>query len=168
MAANCLNTRDEAMAVTERLKQYLDDHKVKYIIISHSPAFTAQEVAASMHVRGKELAKTVMVKVDDKCVMAVLPAHHKINLEKFKEVTAGSDVRLATEAEFKDQFPDCETGAMPIFGNLYGVSVYVAQPLTQDEEIVFNAGSHTDAIRMKYADFVDLVKPVVADFSEVG
>jgi Ala-tRNA(Pro) deacylase len=156
------------MAAAAKLKQYLDDHKVKYITISHSPAFTAQEVAASMHVKGKELAKAVIVRADDKYVMAVLPAHHKVNLEKFKKVIGSSQVRLATETEFKHQFPDCETGAMPIFGNLYNVPVYVAQPLTYDEEIVFNAGSHTEAIRMRYADFADLVKPVVADFSEVG
>jgi Ala-tRNA(Pro) deacylase len=156
------------MSVATRLKQYLDEHQVKYIACTHSQAFTAQEIAHSLHVKGRELAKAVILKADDRLVMAVVPAHHKVDIERFKAVVGARDVRLATEGEFKGVFPDCEIGAMPIFGNLYGVPVYVAEPLSRNEEIVFNAGTHTDSIRMKYADVARLVNPVVADFSEVS
>lgn len=154
--------------MVSRLRQYLDENGVKYIAVAHSQAFTAQEVAHSMHVRGREMAKAVMIKADDKLVMAVLPAHHKVNLERFREAAGAREARLAAEAEFKGLFPDCETGAMPIFGNLYGVPVYVDRALARDEEIVFNAGTHTEAIRMRFADFLKLAGPTLAEFSELG
>jgi Ala-tRNA(Pro) deacylase len=143
------------------LKDYLDFHNVEYITISHSRAFTAQTIAASAHVRGKELAKTVIVRIDGKLAMVVLPATYRINSEQLKITTGSDKVEIAHEYEFKDKFPDCEVGAMPPFGNLYGLDVYVAESLAEDEEIAFNACSHTQLIRMKYKDFDDLVKPKI-------
>jgi Ala-tRNA(Pro) deacylase len=145
-----------------KLKEFLDSQQIKYVAISHSPAYTAQEVAASAHVRGKDLAKTVMVTLDGKLAMVVLPASRKIGFNLLQEASGVGDVQLASERAFSDMFPGCEVGAMPPFGNLYGVDVYVSKLLEQDEEIVFNAGSHTELIRLAYADFVRLVKPKVA------
>ncbi|MHB1044378.1 MAG: aminoacyl-tRNA deacylase [Thermoanaerobaculia bacterium] len=147
-----------------KLKEFLDQNGVRWVSIVHSPAYTAQEVAASAHVRGKELAKTVMVKVDGKPVMVVLPASQRVDFQVLREVTGGQNVVLASEAEFRELFPDCEAGAMPPFGNLYGMDVYVAPKLTEDEEISFNAGSHTELMKLRYADFERLVKPRVAAF----
>jgi len=149
----------------KKLKEFLDREKVKYVSIAHSPAFTAQEVAAAAHVPGKELAKTVVVHLDGKTAMAVLPANRKIILEDLREATGAAEVRFATEAEFKELFADCEIGAMPPFGNLYGMDVYVAASLAEDEEIAFNAGSHTELIKLAYRDFERLVKPQVASFT---
>ena len=149
----------------KKLKDFLDAQDIKYIVIRHSPAFTAQEIAASAHVPGKNLAKTVMVKIDGQMAMAVLPASFKIDLEHLR-VTAGADnVKLATEQEFQDMFPHCEVGAMPPFGNLYGMAVYVAAALAEDDEIAFNAGSHTELIRLTYRDFAEIVKPIVLSFA---
>jgi Ala-tRNA(Pro) deacylase len=149
----------------KRLRQFLDDHKVRYVTISHSAAFTAQEIAATAHIPGKELAKTVMVKIDGKLAMAVLPASRQVDFELLKQVTGSSDVQLATEREFEKTFPGCELGAMPPFGNLYGMEVFVAHSLAEDEDIAFNAGSHTELIRLAYSDFERLVKPRVLSFT---
>lgn len=154
------------MSVLKRLRDYLDENGVKYKTISHSPAYTAQEIAALVHVPGKELAKTVIVRTGDGSAMVVLPASRRINFETLKSVMSATVVDLAEEKELESMFPDCELGAMPPFGNLYNMPVYVAKALAEDEEIVFNAGTHTDVIRMKYRDMEKLVKPVVADFSE--
>lgn len=151
-----------------KLKQFLDEHMVKYVVIQHSPAFTAQEIAASAHIPGQELAKTVMVKIDGTMAMAVLPASLRVDLEGLREALDVGSVELASEREFKDMFPDCEVGAMPPFGNLYGMDVFVAQSLTEDEEIAFNAGSHTELIRLSYMDFDRLVKPRVLGFATVS
>jgi Ala-tRNA(Pro) deacylase len=148
-----------------KLKEFLDQEKVKYVSIVHSTAYTAQEVAASAHVTGKELAKTVIVELDNRMAMAVLPANRKIVLQDLREVTGCEEVRFASEEEFQKRFPDCETGAMPPFGNLYGMEVYLAASLTENEEIAFNAGSHTEAIRMPFKDFERLVKPKVLSFT---
>ena len=118
-----------------------------------------------MHVPGKEMAKVVILKIDGRFAMAVIPAPHKIDFERFKVATGIKEVMLASEKEFQNLFPDCEVGAMPPFGNLYGLPVYVAQPLKEDKEIVFNAGSHTEAIRMQYADFERLANPTVIDYT---
>jgi len=142
-----------------RLKEFLDGQHIQYVTISHSPAFTAQGIAASAHIKGKELAKTVMIKIDGKMAMAVLPAPYKIDFQRLKEASGTDDVELATEEEFETMFPGCEVGAMPPFGNLYGMDVYVAEKLSEDEEIAFNAGSHTELIKMGYLDFERLVKP---------
>jgi len=149
----------------KKLKDFLDNQKVKYVTITHSPAYTAQEVAASAHVSGKDVAKTVIVKLDGKTAMAVLPANRKNVLQDLRDVTGADRVRFATEDEFQSLFPECETGAMPPFGNLYGMDVYLAPDLTEEEEIAFNAGSHTELIKLAYRDFERLVKPKVMSFT---
>jgi Ala-tRNA(Pro) deacylase len=149
----------------KKLKEFLDARKVRYVTITHSKAYTAQEVAASAHVPGKEMAKTVMVKVDGKMAMAVLPASCRVSLLMLREVTGAKDVVIATEQEFKALFPECEAGAMPPFGNLWGFDVYVASRLAEDDEIVFNAGTHTELIRLAYKDFERIVHPKVVEFS---
>ena len=148
-----------------KLKEFLDREKVKYVSIIHSTAYTAQEVAASAHITGKELAKTIIVELDGKMAMAVLPANRKIVLQDLREVTGCDEVKFASEEEFKRKFPDCETGAMPPFGNLYGMDVYVAEALTRNDEVAFNAGSHTEIIRLRYHDFERLVQPHVVSFT---
>ena len=150
----------------KKLKEFLDKSKIKYVAISHSPAFTSQEIAASAHVPGRELAKTVIVKVDGRMAMAVLPAPQKIDFKALKKATGARTVELASEQEFADRFPECEAGAMPPFGNLYGMDVYVAQNLTEDPEIAFNAGSHTELIKLAYKDFERLVRPKLLKFAE--
>jgi Ala-tRNA(Pro) deacylase len=147
------------------LKKFLDENGVKYVTISHSRAFTAQEIAASAHIPGRELAKSVVIKLDGKMAMVVLPASYKIDFDLLAEVAGAGKVELATEREFRDAFPECEVGAMPPFGNLYGMDVYVAETLAEDEDIAFNAGSHTELIRLAYADFEKLVKPTVVKIS---
>src|SRR5947207_2075354 len=147
------------------LKQFLDKEKIRYVSIAHSTAYTAQEVAASAHITGKELAKTVIVELDGKMAMAVLPANRKIVLQDLREVTGSDEVKFASEEEFKRRFPDCETGARPPFGNLYGMDVYVAAGLAENDEIAFNAGSHTEVIKMAYKDFERLVQPKVVSFT---
>ena len=149
----------------QKLKEFLDSHNIKYVVISHSRAFTAQETAASAHVPAKELAKTVMVKMNGKMAMAVLPASCKVDVDLLKKDTGAATIEIANEKEFKDLFPDCEIGAMPPFGNLYGMDVFVAESLTEDKEIAFNAGSHRELVKMTYKDFEKLVKPKVITFS---
>jgi Ala-tRNA(Pro) deacylase len=154
------------MGVLRRLKDYLDENNIKYVKITHSRAYTAQEIAASVHIPGKELAKTVIVRVNDGFGMAVLPASRKVNFDRLKTVVGNNEIRLAQEDEFKSLFPDCEVGAMPPFGNLYNLPVYVASALSEDKDIAFNAGTHTDVIKISYSDFENLVKPTVGTFSE--
>jgi len=149
----------------KKLTEYLDRNKIEYIVIRHSLAYNAQRIAATTHIPGKELAKTVIVKIDGKMAMAVLPASYMINMRLLRETTGARKVELASEMEFKDRFPSCEVGAMPPFGNLYDMEVFVAESLIDDEEICFNAGSHVELIRMAYADFERLVDPVVLRFS---
>lgn len=149
----------------QRIKSFLDQQHVRYVTIRHSRAFTAQEIAASAHVPGKELAKTVMIKRDGEMAMAVLPASDQIEFMLLKGALGAEDVELATEDEFKRLFPECEVGAMPPFGNLYGMDVFVAASLTEDELIAFNAGTHTELIQMSYADYDRLVNPIVLHFS---
>jgi Ala-tRNA(Pro) deacylase len=152
----------------QKLKELLDKEKVRYVSISHSPAYTAQEVAASAHVRGKELAKTVMVKIDGEMAMTVLPASYRVDMERLKEATGAAKVELAGEKDFKDLFPGCEVGAMPPFGNIYGLPVFVAATLAEEEEIVFNACSHTELIRLAYKDFERIVSPKVVQISSMA
>jgi Ala-tRNA(Pro) deacylase len=149
----------------KQLKEFLDREKIKYVSIVHSTAYTAQEVAASAHITGKELAKVVIVELDSRMAMAVLPANRKIVLQDLREVTGSEEVKFAPEEEFKKRFPDCETGAMPPFGNLYGMDVYLAEELMHHDEIAFNAGSHTEVIKMAYKDFDRLVCPRVMSFT---
>lgn len=151
----------------ERLIKYLDENNVKYITVTHSQAFTAQQVAASAHIKGQNMAKSVIIKINGRLAMAVLPANYHVDFQLLKEVSGSENVELAQESEFKEKFDDCELGAMPPFGNLYGLDVYVASNLTKDEEIAFNAGSHSDLIKMAYSDYVRLVKPKVVKFSMI-
>ncbi len=149
----------------QQLKEFLDNRNVKYVTITHSASYTAQEVAASAHVPGKELAKTVVVKLDGKMALAVLPASFRVNLDLLKQTTGAESIELATEDEFRDRFPGCDVGAMPPFGNLYDMPVFVSEVLAEDDEIAFNAGSHTELIRLAYADFERLAQPKVLAFT---
>jgi Ala-tRNA(Pro) deacylase len=150
---------------SKKLKLFLDENKIKYVSIQHSSAYTAQEIAAIAHIPGKDLAKTVIIKIDGKMAMAVLPASFKVSFDNLKNTLGVKEVRLAYEQEFIDKFPDCEVGAMPPFGNIYGMEVYVAESLAEDEEIAFNACSHTELIKMSFSDFEKLVKPKRIKFS---
>lgn len=151
-----------------QLHEFLDVRGVKYNSMFHSPVFTAQEVAASAHVPGKEIAKTVMVKADGRVIMVVLPATKRIDFERLKDVIGAERLELAKEEEFKGLFPACETGAMPPFGNLYGVEVFVDELLTEDDEIAFNAETHSELIRISFNDFFRLVKPSIGEFAAAG
>lgn len=142
-----------------RLRQFLDNYYIKYILISHSAAYTAAAIAQLTHIPGKEVAKTVIVKIDDALAMAVVSASQHVDMELLKAATKANVVRLAAESEFKGCFPDCETGAMPPFGNLYGMSVFADEELARDKEIVFNAGSHRELMRLAWQDYVKLVEP---------
>ena len=144
-----------------KLREFLDANQVRYTTITHSAAFTAQGIAALTHIPGKELAKTVIVNVDGTLAMAVLPASLHVDLDLMKQVTGAQSVTIAHERDFQNCFPGCELGAMPPFGNLYDLPVYVDESLAKDKDIAFNAGSHYELIRMTYADFARLVKPVV-------
>jgi Ala-tRNA(Pro) deacylase len=148
-----------------KLKEFLDSQNIRYVTLAHSTAYTAQQIAALTHVPGKEMAKTVILSMDDALAMAVLPASYQVDLAALKAATGGKTVRLASEAEFKDRFPDCDTGAMPPFGNLYGMAVFAEESLAKDKEITFNAGSHNELVRLSYDDFQRLVKPTVLKFS---
>jgi Ala-tRNA(Pro) deacylase len=145
----------------KKLQEFLDKHHVKYVTIRHSPAYTAQEIAAATHIPGREVAKTVMVKLDGRLAMTVLPASYQVDFERLQNAAGVSHAELASEQEFRDLFPDCDVGAMPPFGNLYGMEVFVAESLAADEEIAFNAGTHTELIRLAYRDFAQLVQPQV-------
>jgi len=149
----------------KKLKEFLDDHQIKYTTIRHSQAFTAQEIAHSVHISGRDLAKAVIVKVDGRLAMVVLPASEQVVFPFLKDVTGADDVELATEQEFRDRFPGCDVGAMPPLGNLFDMDVYASESLGEHDEIAFNAGSHTELVRMKYADYERLVRPKVVRLS---
>lgn len=151
----------------KRLKEFLDKEAVAYVVISHSAAYTAQGIAKAAHLSGNVLAKVVVVKIDGKMGLAVLPAPFKIDLGHLRKAVGSPSLKIATEEEFKDVFPDCDVGAMPPFGNLYKMDVYVDASLAKEKEIVFNAGSHKELIRLAYKDFKRLVKPKVIKFSFV-
>ena len=152
------------MGIPIKLIEFLNQNKVRYEILHHPEAFTAQELAAIEHVKGKQHAKVVMVKANGDKLMTVLSADHRVDLEKLDVVT-GKRTALATEAEFKPLFPDCAVGTMPPFGNLYGVETYVEESLTANTFIVFEAGTHSDAMKMSFADYERLAKPRVAAFA---
>ncbi|HSM86261.1 MAG TPA: YbaK/EbsC family protein [Candidatus Limnocylindrales bacterium] len=145
----------------DKLREFLDGQRLKYVIISHSPAYTAAGIAALTHIPGKELAKTVIVKIDGTLAMAVVSASQHVDLALLKAATFAKTVELAAEDEFKESFPGCEPGAMPPFGNLYGMPVFADESLSRDKEIAFNAGSHRELVRIAWADFERLVKPRV-------
>jgi Ala-tRNA(Pro) deacylase len=145
--------------VKQSIREYLDQNHVNYSIISHTTAYTAPEIAANSHVSGKFLAKVVIIKIDGKLAMIVEPANQRVNLKQLKELTGCDKIELASEYEFKDKFPNCELGAMPPFGNLYDMDVYVSERLTRDKEIAFNAGNHSELIKMSFGDYEKLVHP---------
>ena len=155
------------MSVSTRLKSFLEDNQIAYSVMTHTTAYTAQGAAAAMKISGKELAKTVVLRTGGEMILAVLPAPNHVRLDKLA-AEVGKPVRLATEQEFSDLFPDCELGAMPPFGSLYDLPVYVDESLAADEAIVFNAGTHREAIRMRYDDFVRMAKPKVCSFAQKG
>lgn len=156
------------MSCRQRLEGYLRENGAPFEVQHHARAITAQEVAATEHIPGKMFAKTVMVLPADeeKPIMLVLPAPYHVNLQKAAAALDAREVLLAEEEEFEESFPDCEVGAMPPFGNLYGVSVYVDKALSEDEAIVFRAGTHTDTMSVSYADFEQLVEPTVAELAD--
>jgi Ala-tRNA(Pro) deacylase len=151
------------MSIARRVKDYLEQNKVPYTHCTHRLAYTAQEVAAAQHVPGREMAKTIILKTDSQFAMLVLPAVMKIEMKTLRDELPFAHLELATEKEFAELFPDSEVGAMAPFGNLYGLPVYVDKSLAEDTEIVFNAGTHVDTIRIKYADFIRLTQPVIVD-----
>ena len=150
-----------------KLEEFLDGKSINYVRITHSTAYTAKQTAASAHIPGRALAKSVILKADGKMMMAVLPASRRLDLDLFREAVGVSKVEMANETEFKDMFPECDICAIPPFGNLYGMDVISEKILAENEEIAFNAGSHTELVRLSYKDFLDLVKPKVATFSTI-
>ncbi len=155
------------MPISTRIKNHLEEHHVPYLPLTHPSSYTAQGAAAVMHVSGREVAKTVVVQAGSEYVLAVMPASYHVNVEKLASAI-GHPARLATEGEFSGVFPDCEIGAIPPLGELYGLRVFVDESLAADKEIIFNAGTHRDAIRLTYGDFVSLAKPTVCSFATKG
>jgi len=148
----------------EKLKEYLDKNQIQYEMIHHPLAYSSTKTAHLAHVHGYEMAKPVIVKIDGRLVMVVMTANQRVNISLLKALFQTDDVELASESEFVRKFNDCEMGAMPPFGNLYGMEEIVSDELAKDEEIVFNAGTHTDLIKMKYRDFENLVHPRIVNF----
>jgi Ala-tRNA(Pro) deacylase len=153
------------MPILGKLREFLEANKIAYSVHSHPTAYTAQEIAALSHVTGRRLVKVVMIKAGDELAMLALPADHRVDLERVQRVIGRDDTRLATEGEFRAAFPGCDVGAMPPFGNLFGIPVYVDRSLEKAGEIVFNAGTHTLTARMAFGDYVRLVNPRMADFA---
>jgi Ala-tRNA(Pro) deacylase len=153
------------MPILRKLQEFLEANSVRFEVYSHPEAFTAQKIAALQHVKGHSLAKVVMVKAGDALLMLVLGADQRVDFDKLEHGLGLKEPRLATEAEFHRHFPGCEVGAMPPFGNLYGVPVYADRSLEENEEIVFNAGTHTLTAKLAFRDFAALVKPRMADFA---
>jgi Ala-tRNA(Pro) deacylase len=149
----------------KKLREFLDSHDTRYVVISHSPTYTAQETAEAAHVHGREFAKTTIVKLDGKMAMVVLPATEKVDMKLLEAAADADHAELASETEFQGRFPQCELGAMPPFGNLYDMDVYVDEGLTSNQKIAFNAGSHTELVQMAFKDFSGLVKPKVVRIS---
>jgi Ala-tRNA(Pro) deacylase len=151
------------LTALERIESYLKEQRVKYEVLHHAQAFTAQRVAQAEHVPGKMQAKVVVMTGNGSFYMAVLPASYHVNLEEFRKLV-GRSCRLATEAEFKSLFPDCELGAMPPLGRFYNLPVYADASLEEDDEIVFQAGTHTESVKLAWNDYVKLQAPIVAHF----
>lgn len=152
------------MPIPRSIEHFLGEQHVTYTVLHHPAAYTSQEEAAVMHVPGGQWAKTVACFADGRPILAVLPANAHVDVERLRRAVGSRELRLASEHEFEPLFPDCETGAMPPLGPLYGQAVFVDQRLADAKEIVFNAGSHSDAIRVSYEEFARVVHPTVADF----
>jgi Ala-tRNA(Pro) deacylase len=153
------------MKTLEKIKQYLEESQAPYEVILHEEVYTAQELAQALHTPGRDLVKAVVVKADASPVMLVLPASRKIDLAALKKILGVQSLFLAPEPELKALFPEAEVGAMPPFGNLYNIEAYVDESLAGDEHITFNAGTHYEAIRMRYRDFARLSRPRMARFT---
>lgn len=147
------------------IHEFLHEARVPYSVVPHPPAYSAQQEAAAVHVPGRDWAKVVVCFIDGRPVQAVLPATLTVDLERLALLARGEIIRLAREDELVDLFPDCEEGAMPPFGPLYGQEVYVDVSLAAEPEIVFSAGSHSEAIRMTWPDFASSVRPIVGFFA---
>ena len=154
------------MPITKRVRDVFDDAKISYEIYNHPLAYTAQEIAERQHFSGDEMAKVVMLVVDGQLVMAVVPASHKVHAPTVRRSLRAGEVRLATEDEFTSRFPGCEIGAMPPFGNLFGIPVYVDPMVGEYEYIYFNAGNHVQTVRLHYADFQRLANPQIVSLIE--
>jgi Ala-tRNA(Pro) deacylase len=152
------------MPIPASIERFLAERRVRYETLTHQKAYTAQEEAAVSHVPGRAWAKTVVCFADGEPVLAVLPATHYVDTDRLRRLAGSREVRLATEKELAPLFADCEPGAMPPFGCLYDKKVFVDVSLARDSQIVFNAGTHVDAIRMAYDDFTALASPVVGEF----
>lgn len=150
--------------INQKLREFLDSNGVSYRTEVHEPTVDASRTAQAAHVRGREFAKTVIVKADGRLFMTVLPSTDRVDVDQLKHALGAKDLELADEDEINAAFPDCEIGAMPPFGNLYNMDVFVSQHLREDEHIVFNAGSHSEVIRMSYQDYDRLVHPQVLHF----
>ena len=155
------------MAISDRLKTFLQSSRASYTTAKHPVVYTAQEIAAAQHVSGKSLAKCVLVNTDTGPVLAVLPATVLIDFKKLKSAVGAKSLSLAKEADIKARFPDVEVGAMSPFGQLYGVPVVVDRSLSEREEVVFNGGTHTDTVKMRYRDVVALAKAKLGAFGQV-
>lgn len=155
------------MAIPQRIRDYLDSQDVPCEPLHHSQAFTGQEVAHSLHLSGKRLAKTLVLNGDGKLLMAVIPASFRLNLQDLRAAVEVSHLEMLPESELAKLFPDCDLGAIPPLGRLYGIEVWVDRTISDGEEVVFCAGTHEDCLRMKYSDFAKLAKPRLGRFSEV-
>jgi len=153
------------MTIAARIEEYLEEAGVQFEVIDHPPAFTAQEEAAASHVPGRQWAKTVEVLLDGRPVICAVPATRRLDLEKLRAATGAENARLAREGELPGLFPDCDLGAMPPFGNLYGQTTFVDEGLRESERIAFHAGDHTSSIEIAYSDFERLVDPVPGEFA---
>lgn len=152
------------MPIPAHISKFLDSQHVPYQSFTHSRAYTAQGIAQAQHMSGKKLAKVVMVVAGDKMIMAVVPANHRVDLERLGQILGADSIRLATEEEFKGAFSECELGAMPPLGNIYHLDVWIDERLKSYPTISFNAGTHAEIIQMSFADFDRLVRPRVASF----
>jgi Ala-tRNA(Pro) deacylase len=152
------------MAIAEKLRELLENEKVNYQIMQHSVAYTASEIAGAQHIPGKQVIKAVLIKSDNQYVLCVLPSVEWVDFEKLKRVLGSKEIKLASEAEIAKLFPDYEVGAEPPFAE--GIKIFVDKNLEGNDEIVFNAGTHTDMVKVKYKDFARLAKPTVADFGK--
>ncbi len=153
------------MSCKERLIKYLKEERVDFQIHDHRTAYTAEDVAAVEHIPGRLVAKAVIGFADSQMVMLVLPATYVVDYAKAATVLRAHEFRLAEEHEFVPAFPDCEIGALPVFGNLYNLPLYVDKSLTADETITFPAGAHTESITIPYADFERLARPTIVDLA---
>jgi len=156
------------MAIPQRIRDYLDSQNVPYETLHHSQAFTAQEVAHSLHISGKKCVKVVVAEGDKKTVLVVMPAAHRLNFQELKSAMRVNQLEMLVESELVGLFPDCDLGAVPPFGNLYGIDVWVDRAVASTETVLFCAGTHEDCIRMRYTDFAKLTRPFVGHFSELG